>query len=310
VSTGFAGAESHIVATGGAVVYMPAVQPSAFLGTGSAPLPLDQDTQSNASPAGLAVTTDHGANWSLVKPYGLTWNPTDHGDFVDPLTNRLFFEDYGPIPLAPALGPEQEGPAHIMWTDAASDSDGWHHTAIPTVFLPENPKFTAAKAPTGQPSPINDYPNVVYFCANTNVGFLSPVIAGRICFRSLDGGDSFTVTGILFTGAIPEHPECGASGEIYSAIDGYYPQPDPRDGSLYVMVACGGHTYLARSTDEATTFPVVHRGNGQPVTLPVPPPFDGSDRRPRPADRLGWKHVLDVGCSLGRCHEALLEHLA
>src|SRR5207245_2547688 len=66
------------------------------------------------------------------------------------------------------------------------------------------------------------------------------------------------------------HPECNGQGEVYSAIDGYYPQAAP-DGSLYVMVACAGQTYLARSTDEAATFPIV-RGQSAPVTLPVPSP--------------------------------------
>ena len=136
VSTGFAGAESHIVATSGAVLFTPAVQPTGLVGTGTAPVPLNEHTQSNADPAGLAVTANQGASWTVVHPNGLTWNPTDHSDFVDPDANRMFFEDYGPIPLAPSLGPEQEGPAHIMWTDDPLKSEGWHHTAIDTVFLP------------------------------------------------------------------------------------------------------------------------------------------------------------------------------
>lgn len=313
VSTGFAGAESHIVATATAVVYTPAVRPSGTLGTGTALVPLDERTQSNADPAGLAVTVNGGASWSFVKPSGLTWNPTDHGDFVDPVTNRLLFEDYGPIPLAPTLGPEQEGPAHIMWTDHPLDSQGWHHTAIPTMFLPENPRFTAARPPAHQPAPVNGYPDVVYFCANTNVGFVSPIIAGRICFKSLDGGTSFTQTGVLFSGAVPQHSECGANGEVYSAIDGYYPQPAP-DGSLYVMVACGGKTYLARSTDEAATFPILHAPDGEPVVLPVPPAstgqLEGPDLRVDPAGAmyLMWttpvdratKLVLSVSADHGR----------
>jgi len=273
VSTGFAGAESHIVATAHAVVFMPAVQPSGLVGTGTAPVPIDDHTQSNADPAGLAVTSDHGGAWALVKPFGLTWNPTDHGDYVDPATGRLFFEDYGPIPLAPVLGPAQEGPAHVMWTNDPTSSAGWHHTALPAMFLPENPRFEAAPPPAGAQAP-SGYPDVVYFCANTNVGFVSPVITGRVCYRSLDGGDSFTPGAVLFTGAVPQHPECGGSGEIYSAIDGYYPQAAP-DGTLYVMVACGGSTYLARSTDEAATFPIMHNAGGRPVVLPLPPTAPG-----------------------------------
>ena len=73
----------------------------------------------------------------------------------------------------------------------------------------------------------------------------------------------------MLRGAPPVHPECGNAGEDYSAIDGSYPQP-AADGSLYMMVACGGSTYLARSTDEAATFPVLHRSNGASVTLPLP----------------------------------------
>ncbi len=267
-STGFGGAESHIVVTrDGAVVFTPAVLPQGLLGTGTAPVPVFSDTQSNASPAGQAVTRDSGRTWQLVRPLGLTWNPTDHGDYTDPVTGRLFFGDYGPIPLAPALGAEQEGPEHLMWS--ADDGRTWRHSAIDTVFLPENPRFTSARPPAGQPSP-SGYPDVVYFCGNTNVGFVSPVIGSRRCFASLDGGSSWTEKGTILRGSAPVHPECGTSGETYSAIDGSYPQP-AADGSLYLMVACGGTTYLARSTDEAATFPVLHRGSGAPVTLPLPP---------------------------------------
>ncbi|MDQ1697636.1 MAG: hypothetical protein QOJ03_2989 [Frankiaceae bacterium] len=269
-TTGYPGAESHLVIRNdGSVVYTPAVLPSGLLGTGTAPIDQNSRSQSNASPAGLAVTTDHGAHWRLLKPSGVTWNPTDHSDYVDPASGRMFFEDYGPIPLAPALGPQQEGPAHINWSD---DLRHWHHTVITGLTLPENPRFTSGRAPAGAAKP-HGFPSVLYFCANTNVGFVSPVIAGRMCYRSLDGGDTWSQRALLFTGAAPQHPECGGNGEVYSAIDGYYPQAAP-DGSLYVMVACGGKTYLARSKDEAASFPLV-RGQRAPVTLPVPTPGPG-----------------------------------
>jgi hypothetical protein len=265
-TTGFAGAESHIVGLkSGAVVYTPAVVPSGSFGTNVVPVSAYSGVQTNASPAGLAITRDRGAHWSLVKPSGVTWNPTDHGDFVDPSTGRLFFEDYGPIPLAPRLAAFQEGPAHINWS--SDEGRSWHHTAIPSVFLPENPRFVSGVAPAGQARPVG-YPRVTYFCANTNVGFTSPAIAGRVCFRSLDGGTSWKPGAVLFTGVAPQHRECGQSGESYSAIDGNYPQAT-RNGYLYVMVSCGGSTYLARSVDEAASFPIEHVG-GAPLTLPVP----------------------------------------
>lgn len=270
-TTGYPGAESHLVVRNdGAVVYTPVVLPSGLLGTGTAPVDENSQSQSNASPAGLGVTRDRGVHWTVVKPSGATWNPTDHGDYVDPATGRLFFEDYGPIPLAPGLGAQQEGPAHINWSD---DLKTWHHTVISGLTLPENPRFTSGRAPAGQDRPAG-YATVTYFCANTNIGFVSPVIAGRVCFRSLDGGTTWDRRALLFTGTAPQHPECNGNPEVYSAIDGYYPEAAP-DGTLYVMVACGGVTYLARSTDEAATFPVVQNQSG-PVTLPVPTPSPGS----------------------------------
>ena len=281
VSTGYPGAESHLVVRNdGTVVYTPAVLPSGFAGTGTAPVPVGDQSQSNASPGAMVVTNDEGAHWRLVKPSGITWNPTDHSEYVDPTTGRTFFEDYGPIPLAPQMGPEQEGPAYMNWSD---DLRHWHHTVINDVFLTENPRFTSGVAPKGQPRP-KGYPNVVYFCANTNVGFVSPVIGGRLCFHSLDGGRSWGQPSVLFTGSVPQHPECNGQGENYSAIDGNYPQAAP-DGRLYVMVSCGGETYLARSSDEAVTFPVIHT-QGKPVTLPVHPTQTG-DVGGTPEFRIG-----------------------
>src|SRR3954452_5407781 len=187
-TTGFPGAESHIVVRNdGSVVYTPAVLPSGLLGTGTAPVDQNSRSQSNASPAGLAVTRSGGARWTVVKPSGVTWNPTDHSDYVDPVSGRMFFEDYGPIPLAPALGAQQEGPAHINFSD---DLRHWHHVVVTGLTLPENPRFTSGRAPKGGAKP-RGYPTVSYFCANTNVGFVSPVIAGRLCFRSLDGGTTW-----------------------------------------------------------------------------------------------------------------------
>jgi hypothetical protein len=292
----------------GEVVFTPAVVPAGFFGTDTPPVPVKSSTQTNASPAGVAITKDGGAHWSLVRPSGVTWNPTDHGDFVDRTTGRLFFEDYGPIPLAPKFGNLQEGPAHINWSSDRGAS--WHHTAIPTVFLPENPRFTAGVAPAGQAKPVG-YPNVLYFCANTNVGFTAPAIAGRVCFRSLDGGSTWKRGAVLFTGTVPRHPVCGNNGEQYTAIDGNYPQ-GTRSGALYVMVSCGGVTYLARSGDEAATFPVV-QVNGKPLTLPVPAGGGiggGADFRIGPDDTMylmyqdGASLVLKVSRDFGRTWSA------
>jgi hypothetical protein len=245
-------------------VYTPAVVPSGVLGTGEGP-PIAASMQANASPAGMAVTGDNGVRWSLVRPDGLTWNPTDHAEYVDPVTGRLFFEDYGPVPLAPGFGLLQEGPAYVTWSE---DLSRWHPPVTLPALLPDNPRFSSAVAPVGQSRPVG-YPDVVYLCLNTNVGFLSPAILARRCFRSLDGGSTWAPASELLSGIVPVHPECGISGEQFTAVDGSYPQPAP-DGSLYVLVSCGGSTYLARSTDEAASFPIIHTARG-PVRVPASP---------------------------------------
>ncbi|MFL6240171.1 MAG: sialidase family protein [Actinomycetes bacterium] len=264
-TTGYASAESHIVALpSGEIAVAPAVLPGGFLGTDTPPVAVRPNTQSNASPAGLLVTTNAGEHWTFVRPSGATWNPTDHSEYVDRSTGRLFFEDYGPISVAASFGAAQEGPAHINWSPDGGIT--WHHGVIASVFMPENPRFMAAVAPAHARKP-HGYPNVLYFCADTNVGFSSPAIVGRLCFRSFDGGLSWRRAAVLFNGTVPQHHECRRKGEDYYANDAQYPQA-ARDGSLYVMVTCAGATYLARSTDEAATFPIVHVG-GRPLTIPA-----------------------------------------
>ena len=274
-STGYATAESHLnVFPDGTVVMTPAVLPSGLGGTGEGPDDPNGPPQSNASPGALTMTRDDGAHWSLVKPSGTTWNPTDHGDYIDPVTGRLFFEDYGPIPLYPAFGADQEGPAHI--NVSPDQGKTWTHTVLGDVQLPENPQFTSAPPPVGGDKPVG-YPRVTYFCANNSIGFTSPLIAQRNCYRSLDG-THFSPRSVILRSSVPVHPECNGQGENLSAMDGHYPQPAP-DGSLYLMVSCGPLTFLARSTDEALTFVTLKRGEG-PRTIPLPaasiPDFNSS----------------------------------
>jgi hypothetical protein len=264
-STGYATAESHIsVLPDGTVVMTPAVLPQGTLGIGQVPgsvLP----AQSNASPAALAVSRDRGAHWSLVKPSGTTWNPTDHGDYVDPVTGRWFFESYGPIPLFAPFGADQEGPSHLEVS--ADHGRTWAHSVLRDTQVTENAQFTAAPPPRGGDVPVG-YPRVTYFCANISIGFTSPLITQRSCYRSLDG-TTFAARAVLLRSSVPVHPECLPYGESLSAMDGHYPQPGP-GGALYLMVSCGPHTFLAKSTDEALTFPVLHDGEG-PRSVPVPP---------------------------------------
>jgi hypothetical protein len=262
--TGYASAESHVtVLRSGTVVINPAVLPQHTLGIGQ--LPGDAlVAQSNASPGALVVTPDGGRTFRLVKPDGVTWNPTDHGDYVDPVTGRWFFESYGPIPMNPAYGPDQEGPSHMLVS--ADEGRTWKHSVIRETQITENAQFTSGPPPKGGDRPVG-YPRVTYFCANQTIGFTSPVITQRSCYRSLDGGVSWAPRSVILRSSAPVHPECLPYGENLSAIDGYYPQAGP-GGALYLMIACGQQTYLAKSTDEALTFPVL-RGPEGPRTIPV-----------------------------------------
>jgi len=281
-STGYATAESHVnVLPDGTVIMTPAVLPQGTLGIGE--LPGDVATaQSNASPAALVVSHDDGAHWSLVKPSGTTWNPTDHGDYVDPVTGRWFFESYGPIPLFPAFGPDQEGPSHLNVSADAGRT--WAHSVIRDTQITENAQFTAAPPPPGGDRPVG-YSRVTYYCANLSVGFTSPLIAQRTCYRSLDG-TTFTTRSVILRSSAAVHPECRPYGENLSAMDGHYPQPGP-GGVLYLMISCGPHTFLARSTDEALTFPVLTNGEG-PREVPVP-------AAPTPDFNTSALRVLDDG---------------
>jgi hypothetical protein len=118
------------------------------------------------------------------------------------------------------------------------------------------------------------YPKVVYLCSNTGyVGGLEPAAGARVCSKSLDGGATFTLIGVLFSKPVPQHPQCLPYGEQFGAIDNHYPQAAP-DGSLYLLVRCGGAApdvtdteHLARSDDEGATWTFLH---------PVPLPAEGS----------------------------------
>ncbi len=281
-STGYATAESHVsVLPDGTLVMTPAVLPQGTLGIGQLPgdvLP----AQSNASPAGLVVSRDQGAHWSLVRPSGTTWNPTDHGDFVDPVTGRWFFESYGPIPLFPAFGPDQEGPSHL--NVSADQGRTWVHSVIRDTQVTENAQFTSGPPPRGGDRPVG-YSRVTYYCANISVGFTSPLITQRSCYRSLDGR-TFVKRSVILSSNVPVHSECLPYGESLSAMDGHYPQAGP-GGLLYLMISCGPHTFLARSTDEALTFPLLRKGEA-PLEVPVP-------AAPTPDFNTSALRVLDDG---------------
>lgn len=253
-TTGYPSAENRIAVTNsGAVFYAPAVM--AAVGTTSCP-----SNFADSLCTGIARTTNDGESWSAILPPGpfatpgVQYTAQDHQLFVDKSTGRLFWQN-------PTNFEDPQGSALVF-----SDDDGatWVYSATccgPT----ENPRLTFAPPTFGQVLPVG-YPNVVYFCSDLGPIF---VPTARHCQKSLDGGNTWELhTSMLFSSPVPQHPECGSSGEKFGPGDGNYPQA-ASDGSLYVMVQCGGQSYLARSTDEATTWPIVRTTTGDPLTIPT-----------------------------------------
>lgn len=269
-STGFGGAETSIVATSsGALFYEPAIITPGVAGTGfltglPGPRPSTQ-----LSPGGLARRTDQGSSWQFVEPSGQTWVPQDDSLYADWTTGWLYYYALSPDPV-PQSGTalQDQLPAGYAQINASPD-DGttWYHTSIPGFVESENPRFASAPVPAGGAETVGGR-DVVYWCGN-DVLFAPSLGAPsyRACYRSLDSGVTWSFASILFTTPVPQHSVCGTAGENFSASDGNYPEGAP-DGSLYTEVNCGSTTYLARSTDEGGTWPIVMDGSA-PVTLPA-----------------------------------------
>jgi hypothetical protein len=246
VQTGFQTSETRIaIGNDGTVVQFPAVLPQepAVATTGQAT-------------SGFAVSANQGKSWSVhqvMLPATGTphpqWTSQDVNFFIDRATGRIFAS-------APELTDVEPNLAY-------SDDNGrtWITSRPLLGYSVENPNFIFAKPRVSKPSA---YPNVVYYCENiTTFG-----TSARVCTKSLDGGNSWVTIGQGFTGGavVPEHPECGSDREEFSPGPEGYPVAAP-DGSLYLLVSCGGKHFIARSDDEAATWPIVKDAKGQPLAV-------------------------------------------
>jgi hypothetical protein len=251
VLTGFGSSETRVAVNGsGTVFFNPAVA-----------TPGPTQCAGRCESAGLAISTDRGATWSL-SPSG---SNVDNSLYADPDTNRVFW-----IPFNVAAAQAEV---------RISDDDGktWR-TSSACCGSAENPRFM-----TGVPrvSRTIGYPKVVYLCSNTGyIGGLESVAGARVCSKSLDGGTTFTLIGVLFSKPVAQHSQCLPYGDEFGATDNHDPQAAP-DGSLYLLVRCGGAApdttdteYLARSDDEAATWTVLHK-----VPLPAAPSLDLDELR-------------------------------
>lgn len=236
VSTGYATSETTVATDRGAILFSPA-----------------------GSENTLARSTDAGAHWRLVGPtelqYTSLWNTVDPQVVVDPRTGRAFWvhttytEDLRwPLPdQSPAawLVPTAVANAHGFQVYRSSDSGRTWDTADYSLqdtadweklFVgPPRPRAGGAPQPSG-------YPDVVYVCANAPLEVTGP---GRGCYRSLDGGRTFSSLGYLFPSAAAPIgcPALAANTGVVAP-----------DGNVYIPQSCASGTYVATSRDEGGSF--------------------------------------------------------
>ena len=232
VQTGYPASESSLAVAGnGTLVYSPA------------------ETENS-----MARSLDGGATWNLTEPAveqpTSFWNTVDPWVIADRRTGWVFWthatgpvRNEGGLPqgagfyLAGALGFQ----AYASRDDAASWSTADYSTA-PTgdwekLFTgPPPPASTGAAQPSG-------YPDVVYLCANSPVEVAGP---GRLCYKSLDGGATFSIAGYTSPSVGQPQDTCPPLNFNNGAADSA--------GTIYIPATCENSDYVAISRDEGASY--------------------------------------------------------
>jgi hypothetical protein len=187
--------------------------------------------------ADVVRSTDGGRTWKLSTPPGHAAT-LDPYLYVDKATSRVYKSDLA-------------GTCQLLsWSDDGGTS--WSRSAA--ACNQSDHQSLSAGPPTSIPT-VTSYPTVLYNCSQT-VGYNGYSFATG-CARSPDGGLTWTPTGTFAfddpspygVGAgsgdagIPGHCN-GDNGPIFAAPN----------GTLYVPRGWCGQPWLARSTDEGTTW--------------------------------------------------------
>ncbi|MDT7547757.1 MAG: repeat-like domain [Actinomycetota bacterium] len=228
----------------------------------------------SAQPMQVAVSADRGKTWRAtgqeIANGGIKNAGIDNHVYRDPATDRVFWIVYGVASNAPqpTLGTSSDG------------GRSWKLGAMPCCSDAENPHLLAAR-PRG--SVTKGYPNVLYWCTNTSVvgGVVFP-FGVRMCFTSHDGAATWDTGRILLNKPVASFPECIGRGELFDALDAYYPTADA-SGRLYMIVRCGptdeyvsgpptaNPAFIVTSDDEMATWtkvadaPALPAGYGSPA---------------------------------------------
>ena len=206
----------------------------------------------------IARSSDGGSFWTLAAPaqmqYTSLWNTTDPWVTVDSRTGRVFWvRATGELRTAPVLVDESplgwQAPTAVAYAHGfqvySSSDDGVNWTTADykseetgdweKIFV--GPPSASGPKPTG-------YPDVVYVCANAPFEVSGP---GRDCYRSLDGGKTFSLAGFVAPTDVSPHDVCpplagGANGGVAD------------DGTFYQPQSCAGGSWVAVSHDEASSW--------------------------------------------------------
>jgi hypothetical protein len=201
----------------------------------------------------MARSLNGGTSWSLTYPAveqpTSFWNTVDPYVIADRRTGRVFWAHAtGPVRNEGGL-PEEAGfylaAAYGFQVYSSSDDAKTFTTAdyqtAPTgdwekVFVgPPPPAATGAAQPVG-------YPDVVYLCANSPLEVSGP---GRLCYKSLDGGVTFSPAG--YTSPTASNP-----ADICPPLNFNTGVVDSR-GTIYQPVNCEHSAYVVVSRDEGTS---------------------------------------------------------
>jgi hypothetical protein len=229
--TGYASSESSLAVTkDGALVYSPA------------------ETENS-----MARSLNDGGAWSLTYPAQEQptsfWNTVDPYVVADRRTGRVFWSHAtGPVRNEGGL-PEESGfylaaaygfQVYTSSDDAKTFTTADYQTA-PTgdwekVFVgPPPPASTGAAQPVG-------YPDVVYLCANSPLEVSGP---GRLCYKSLDGGITFSPAGYTSPTASNPPDTCPPLNFNTGVVDS--------QGTIYQPVDCEHSAYVVISHDEGAS---------------------------------------------------------
>jgi hypothetical protein len=184
--------------------------------------------------------TLQGPEWVVrSRDLGASWTKLDSGGprtaglvppwmSIDRRTSRLWF-----VTTLPALCGAQ-----VSWSD--DDGDHWRTGSGVPCPSQGGEKLLEGPAPRGGAKPVG-YPHVVYYCANE-----ADTIASNLwCYRSLDGGQTFS-----FTGTFSDPPQPPGCSERHPSRPGVVGS----DGVLYFPTILCGTLGVAISRDEGATW--------------------------------------------------------